>query len=132
MNPVEKWLAGSAKLKIATIALALSSVIYLVWALALASEADMEIAAPMILLFFATDFIAAVLVFFIMGFGKTLGILKGLWGLFTIIITIINPSISIFGIEISGLFQASGIALVWSVLEVIAGFCLISAPDFKK
>jgi hypothetical protein len=132
MNSWERWLSASAKLKTATVALAMSSLIYLFWALALAADIGADVAVPYILVFFAIDFIAAILVFFILGFGKTLGILKGFWGLVTIIITIINPSIEIFGIEITGLFQASTIALVWSALEAIAGFCLLAAPDFRK
>jgi hypothetical protein len=71
-------------------------------------------------------------VFFVLGLGKTLGILKGFWGLITILITIINPSITIFGIEITGLFQSSTVALVWSALEAVAGVCLLMAPDFKS
>jgi hypothetical protein len=132
MNAWQKWLSASAKLKIATAALALSSVIYLVWALGFAAAAGAGVAVPFILFFFAIDFIAAILVFFILRLGKALGILKGFWGLITILITIINPSIDIFGIEITGLFQASGAALVWSALEAIAGFCLVTALDFRK
>jgi hypothetical protein len=132
MKALEKWLGGSLKLKIATVAMALSSLIYLVWAIGFAEDAGVDVLVPAILFFFATDFVDAVLVFFIIGIGKTLGIIKGIWGLLTILLTIIDPSIEIMGIEITGLFQASGAALVWSVLEVIAGFCLITAVEFKK
>jgi hypothetical protein len=52
------------------------------------------------------------------------GILKGIWGYSPSSLPLLSPSIDIFGIEITGLFQASEVTLVWSVFEVVTGFYL--------
>jgi hypothetical protein len=133
MSPLQKWLSGSAQLKIATVGMGLVAIIYIVWSFGFASEyGAADIATPIILATFAVDMFIAILLFFITRFGKILTVLVGIGALITVIVTIANPDIEIMGIEVAGLFQASGVAIVWSIIEIIAAICVLSADDFKK
>lgn len=130
MSVVQKWIGGSIKLKIATVAMVLNSLIYLIWGLGFA--ADLGVGFGTVVVFFLIDLIAAVGLFLVKKWGKAITILDGLYGLITLVVSIVNPSIEIFGIELEGLFQASGVAIAWSICQVIGAIFVIIADDFKK
>jgi hypothetical protein len=130
MSVVQKWIGGSIKLKIATVAMVLNSLIYLIWGLGFA--ADLGVGFGTVVVFFLIDLIAAVGLFLVKKWGKAITILDGLYGLITLVVSILNPSIEIFGFELEGLFQASGVAIAWSICQVIGAIFVIIADDFKK